>query len=63
LLTTKRRSSSEERRIEPMNFKEPEVMELGEARELIQELPLPPEEEGPVGMRTRNAVAIYFTEE
>ena len=46
-----------------MNFKEPEVMELGEARELIQEQPMPPEEEGPVGFRTRNAVAIYFTEE
>jgi hypothetical protein len=43
-----------------MNFQEPEVMELGEARELIQTWVMPGDEEGPVGARTRNDTAIYL---
>ena len=43
-----------------MNFQEPEVMELGEARELIQEIPFPGDAEGPVGQRMRNLEAIYI---
>lgn len=46
-----------------MNFQEPEVMELGEARELIQVLMVPDDEEGPVGFRTRNDTAIYLAAE
>jgi hypothetical protein len=55
-----RRSISEERRIGPMNFQEPEVMEIGEARELIQEIPVSGDQEGPVGFRMKNFEAIYI---
>jgi hypothetical protein len=57
---TKRRSISEERRIRPMNFQEPEVMELGEAQELIQTTFYPGDEEGPVGFRMKNESPIYL---
>jgi hypothetical protein len=43
-----------------MNFQEPEVMELGEARELIQEIPVSGDEEGPVGFRMKNFEAVYI---
>ncbi len=43
-----------------MNFQEPEVMELGEARELIQEIPVSGDEEGPVGFRMKNWEPIYI---
>ena len=43
-----------------MNFQEPEVMELGEARELIQTTFYPGDEEGPVGFRMKNESAIYL---
>ena len=46
-----------------MNFHEPEVVELGEARSLIQETGFPGDEEGPVGARTRNVWAVYVSEE
>ena len=46
-----------------MTFNEPEVMELGEVRELIQETIVPGDEEGPVGARMKNFGAIYVTEE
>jgi len=46
-----------------MNFQEPEVMELGEARELIQITFYPGDEEGPVGARMKNDSAIYIAEE
>ena len=46
-----------------MNFHEPEVVELGEARSLIQELPMPGDDEGPVGQRSKSALAIYVSEE
>jgi hypothetical protein len=46
-----------------MKFHEPEVVELGEARDLIQESQFPGEDEGPVGARTKNIVAIYVSEE
>ena len=46
-----------------MNFQEPEVMELGEARELIQETMIPDDEEGPVGFRTKLEGAIYLAAE
>ncbi|HEX5876448.1 MAG TPA: hypothetical protein VFY60_17500 [Pyrinomonadaceae bacterium] len=42
-----------------MNFQEPEVMELGEARELIQTTFYPGDEEGPEGFRMKNDGAIY----
>jgi hypothetical protein len=58
-----RRSISEERRIGPMNFQEPEVMELGEARELIQTSFVPGDEEGPDAFRMKNNVAIYLEAE
>ena len=43
-----------------MNFQEPEILELGEARELIQETMIPDDEEGPVGFRTKLESAIYL---
>jgi len=46
-----------------MNFNEPEVLELGEAQELIQETILPADEEGPMGFRTKLVIAIYLAEE
>jgi hypothetical protein len=46
-----------------MNFSEPEVMELGEARELIQETNMPGDDEGPVGARTWSPSAIYVADE
>jgi hypothetical protein len=46
-----------------MNFNEPEVLELGEARELIQTTIWPADEEGPVGARTKLEGAIYTSEE
>ena len=46
-----------------MNFQEPEVMELGEARELIQTSFYPRDEEGPVGARMKNESPIYLAEE
>ena len=46
-----------------MNFQEPEVMELGEARELIQTSFYPGDEEGPVGARMKNESPIYLAEE
>lgn len=46
-----------------MNFNEPEVLELGEARELIQETLIPADEEGPVFDRTKLIRAIYVSEE
>lgn len=46
-----------------MNFNEPEVLELGEARELIQTTIIPDDEEGPEGFRTRVLAAIYVSEE
>lgn len=46
-----------------MKFHEPEVVELGEARDLIQETPFQGEDEGPVGAKTRNVLAIYVSEE
>ena len=42
-----------------MKFNEPEVLELGEARELIQETVVPADEEGPVFARTKLQGAIY----
>lgn len=42
-----------------MNFQEPEVMELGEARELIELTFYPGDEEGPEGFKMRNSFAIY----
>lgn len=42
-----------------MKFNEPEVLELGEARELIQETAIPADEEGPVFARTKLDGAIY----
>ena len=45
-----------------MNFNEPEVLEIGEARELIQETLIPDAEESLMGQRTRNGVAIYVAE-
>jgi hypothetical protein len=47
----------------PMNFQEPEVMELGEVRELIQETMIPDDEEGPAGFRTKLDSAIYVAAE
>ena len=46
-----------------MNFNEPEVLELGEARELIQETLVPADEEGPIFDRTKLNGAIYVSEE
>ena len=46
-----------------MNFNEPEVLELGEARELIQETAVPADEEGPIFDRTKLQSAIYVSEE
>lgn len=46
-----------------MNFNEPEVLELGEARELIQGGIYPGDEEGPAGARTKLEGAIYVSEE
>ena len=46
-----------------MKFDEPEVLELGEAGDLIQETLIPADEEGPVGARTKNLSAIYLPEE
>ena len=46
-----------------MNFQEPEVMELGEARELIQTSLVPGDEEGPEGFRMKNIGAIYLEAE
>ena len=46
-----------------MNFNEPEVLELGEARELIQETQMPGDDEGPIFARTKNQSAIYNSEE
>ena len=46
-----------------MNFNEPEVVELGEARELIQETDIPLNQEGPAGNRTKLDAAIYISEE
>ena len=46
-----------------MNFNEPEVVELGEARDLIQETLIPSDEEGPVFARTKLEGAIYASEE
>jgi len=46
-----------------MNFNEPEVLELGEAHELIQETIVPADEEGLMGARTKLAGAIYVAEE
>ena len=46
-----------------MNFNEPEVMELGEARELIQTTFIPLDEEGPVAARTKLEEPIYVSEE
>ena len=46
-----------------MNFNEPEVVELGEARDLIQETIIPFDEEGPAGARTKLEGAIYVSEE
>lgn len=46
-----------------MNFNEPEVLELGEARELIQTTLIPADEEGPVFARTELVKAIYVSEE
>ena len=46
-----------------MNFQEPEVMELGEVRELIQETMIPDDEEGPAGFRTKLDSAIYVAAE
>ena len=46
-----------------MKFDEPEVVELGEAGDLIQETLIPADEEGPVGFRTKNQSAIYVSEE
>ena len=46
-----------------MKFNEPEVLELGEARELIQETSIPADEEGPVFARTKFEGAIYVAEE
>ena len=46
-----------------MKFHEPEMLELGEARELIQETIVPADEEGPVNDRTKLQVAIYVSEE
>ena len=46
-----------------MNFQEPEVMELGEAQELIQLTFYPGEEEGPEGFKMRNSFAIYVEAE
>ena len=45
-----------------MKFSEPEVMELGEARELIQETILSGDDEGPVGARMWSPSAIYVEE-
>ena len=45
-----------------MNFNEPEVLELGEARELIQETLIPDDEEGPMGARTKLNWVIYSEE-
>ena len=46
-----------------MNFNEPEVLELGAARELIQETLIPADEEGPMGARTKLDGAIYLADE
>jgi hypothetical protein len=46
-----------------MKFNEPEVLELGEARELIQETAVPFDEEGPIFDRTKLEGAIYISEE
>jgi hypothetical protein len=46
-----------------MNFNEPEVLELGQAHELIQETIFPADEEGPMGARTKLDSAIYLAEE
>ena len=46
-----------------MKFHEPEVVELGDARSLIQETGFPGDDEGPVGLRTRNPLAVYVSEE
>lgn len=46
-----------------MNFNEPEIVKLGEARELIQTTLIPLDEEGPEAARTKLAVAVYVTEE
>ena len=46
-----------------MNFNEPEVLELGEARELIETTLIPADEEGPVFDRTKLIGAIYVSEE
>jgi hypothetical protein len=53
----------EERRRGTMKFNEPEVLELGEARELIQETVIPLDEEGPAGFRTKLDGAIYTADE
>ena len=46
-----------------MKFNEPEVLELGEAHELIQETIVPADEEGPAGFRTKLEGAIYTADE
>lgn len=46
-----------------MKFNEPEVLELGEARELIQDTVIPLDEEGPAGARTKLDSAIYTADE
>jgi hypothetical protein len=46
-----------------MKFNEPEVLELGEARELIQETVIPADEEGLAGFRTKLDGAIYTADE
>jgi hypothetical protein len=46
-----------------MNFNEPEVLELGEARELIETTIIPLDEEGPDAARTKLGGAIYVSEE
>lgn len=46
-----------------MKFNEPEVVELGEARDLIQETIVPADEEGPIFARTQLEGAIYASEE
>jgi hypothetical protein len=57
------RTNSKERRRGPMNFNEPEVLELGEARDLIETTIIPLDEEGPDAARTKLGGAIYVSEE